>query len=63
MDRIITDPRICGGKPCIRGMRFPVSRVIGLLEAGETPESILAAYPYLKRADITAAVEFAADRK
>jgi hypothetical protein len=38
--RIAVDPEICGGKPCIRGLRFPVSRLLGLLAAGETPESI-----------------------
>jgi hypothetical protein len=35
-------------EPCIRGLRFPVSRLLGLLAAGETRESILKAYPYLR---------------
>jgi len=50
--RITIDPEIFGGKPCIRGMRFPVSRLLGLLASGETSESILQSYPYLKQADI-----------
>jgi len=50
--RITVDPEICGGKPTIRGLRFPVSRLLGLLDAGETRESILKAYPYLEHGDI-----------
>lgn len=55
-DRITIDPEICPGKPCIRGMRFPVARLLGLLAAGETRESILAAYPYLQAEDTDAAL-------
>ncbi|CAN5755436.1 hypothetical protein BH18ACT11_BH18ACT11_07390 [soil metagenome] len=51
-ERITTDPKIFVGKPCIRGLRFPVSRLLGLLAAGQTPEEILAAYPYLEGEDI-----------
>ncbi len=54
-DRITTNPAVCTGKPCIRGMRFPVARLLGLLAAGEKRESILAAYPYLESEDIDAA--------
>lgn len=50
--RITVDPEICGGKPIIRGLRSPVSRLLGLLAAGETTESILNAYPYLEPEDI-----------
>ena len=50
--RITTNPQICGGKPCIRGLRFPVSRLLGLLAAGETAETILKSYPYLQKEDI-----------
>lgn len=59
-DRITIDPTICTGKPCIRGMRFPVARLLGLLAAGETRESILASYPYLEAEDIDAALLYAA---
>jgi uncharacterized protein (DUF433 family) len=58
--RITVDPKICGGKPVIRGLRFPVSRLLGLLAAGETQESILKAYPYLEAEDIQEALNYAA---
>jgi uncharacterized protein (DUF433 family) len=60
LERIPVDPAVCGGKPCIRSLRFPVSRLLGLLAAGETAESILAAYPYLEPEDIRAALQYAA---
>lgn len=59
-DRITIDPNICTGKPCIRGLRFPVSRLLGLLASGETKETILKAYPYLEAGDIDEALRFAA---
>ncbi|MDI6711594.1 MAG: DUF433 domain-containing protein [Bacillota bacterium] len=58
--RITVDPRICTGKPCIRGLRFPVSRLLGLLATGETKENILKAYPYLEPGDVEEALLFAA---
>ncbi|WKZ15532.1 MAG: DUF433 domain-containing protein [Candidatus Jettenia caeni] len=58
--RITVDPKICTGKPCIRGLRFPVSRLLGLLASGETKESILKAYPYLEAEDIDEALRYAA---
>ena len=58
--RITVNPEICGGKPCIRGLRFPVSRLLGLLAAGETPDSILKSYPYLEPGDIQEALFYAA---
>ena len=60
LDRITRDAEVCGGRACIRGLRFPVSRLLGLLAAGETPESILDAYPYLEREDINQALQYAA---
>ena len=59
-DRITVDPKVCAGKPCIRGLRFPVSRLLGLLAAGETKEAILQAYPYLEPEDIEQALSYAA---
>ena len=50
--RITSDPEIFGGKPIIRGMRFPVSRLLGLLASGETTDSILKSYPYIEKEDI-----------
>ena len=59
-ERITIDPNICTGKPCIRGLRFPVSRLLGLLAAGESKESILKAYSYLEAEDIEEALRYAA---
>ena len=58
--RITVDPHVCAGKPCIRGLRFPVARLLGLLAAGETRDQILAAYPYLEAEDIDEALHYAA---
>ena len=60
LERITVDPMVCTGKPCIRGLRFPVSRLLGLLAAGETRESILRGYPYLEAEDIDAVLQYAA---
>jgi uncharacterized protein (DUF433 family) len=60
LERITIDPNICGGKPIIRGLRFPVSRLLGLLASGEDRASILAAYPYLEDGDIDEALRYAA---
>jgi len=60
LDRITIDPNVCTGKPCIRGLRFPVSRLLGLLASGETKETILKAYPYLQAEDIDQALAYAA---
>jgi len=59
-ERITVDPDVMGGKPCIRGLRFPVSRLLGLLAAGEDAQSILAEYPYLEPEDIREALAYAA---
>jgi uncharacterized protein (DUF433 family) len=58
--RITIDPNVCTGKPCVRALRFPVSRLLDLLAAGETQASILAAYPYLEAEDVEAALRYAA---
>ena len=60
IDRITIDPAVCGGRPCIRGIRIRVKDVLDLLAAGATREEILADFPYLESEDITAALEFAA---
>jgi uncharacterized protein (DUF433 family) len=56
--RITFDPNVCTGKPCSRGLRFPVARLLGLLASGETRESILHSYPYLESEDIDEALRF-----
>jgi len=58
--RITIDPAVCTGKPCIRHLRFPVARRLGLLAAGETREQILENYPYLEPQDIEEALRYAA---
>ena len=60
IDRIIIDPKVFGGKPCIRGMRFPVSKILDLIASGMTTEGILADYPYLEAEDVSQALKFAA---
>ena len=62
LNRITLDPQQCGGRPCIRGMRIRVSDVLQLLAAGESPEQILADYPYLEADDIAAVLQYAARR-
>ncbi len=59
-ERITVDPNVCTGKPCIRGLRFPVSRLLGLMASGETKEAILNAYPYIEAQDIEEALRYAA---
>jgi len=58
--RITIDPAVCTGKPCIRGLRFPVARLLGLLAAGESREQILSSYPYLEAGDIDEALRYVA---
>ena len=60
IDRITIDPTVCGGRPCIRGIRIRVKDVLDLLAAGASRDEILADYPYLEPDDITAVLEFAA---
>ena len=59
MQRITIDPQLCHGKPCIRGLRYPVEMLLELLSAGMTVEEILADYEDLEQADILAAFVFA----
>jgi uncharacterized protein (DUF433 family) len=59
MQRITIDPHLCHGKPCIRGLRYPVETLLELLSAGMTVEEILADYEDLERADILAVLVFA----
>lgn len=59
LERITIDPKVMGGKPCIRGIRITVGTITGLLSAGETVDSVLALYPSLEREDIYAALAYA----
>lgn len=58
--RITVDPAICHGKPCIRGLRYPVENILEWLAAGMTVDEILSDYEDLEREDIFAALAFAA---
>lgn len=60
LERISTDPSICHGKPCIRGMRYPVDMVLSLLSSGMDSDEILAEYEDLEHEDILAVLAFAA---
>ena len=60
IDRITIDPALCHGKPCIRGLRYPVEVILELLSAGMTTDDILADYEDLEREDILAVLAFAA---
>jgi uncharacterized protein (DUF433 family)/predicted nuclease of predicted toxin-antitoxin system len=59
-DRITFDRQIMGGRACIRGMRLPVSVIIGQIAHGATAEEVLADYPDLEPGDIQQALEYAA---
>ena len=58
--RITVDPRICHGKPCIRGLRYQVEFLLELLSGDMTAEQILADYPDLEADDLKAACAFGA---
>jgi uncharacterized protein (DUF433 family) len=60
IERITIDPDICHGKPCIRGLRYPVEVILELLSAGMTIEEILEDFDDLERQDILAVLAFAA---
>jgi uncharacterized protein (DUF433 family) len=59
-DRITIDPAICHGKPCIRGLRYPVENVLEWLAGGMTIDDILGDYEDLERDDILATLAYAA---
>lgn len=59
LDRITIQPGLMGGKPTIRGMRFPVSDILELLSTGLSETEILEEHPVLEKADIAAALLYA----
>lgn len=59
-DRITFNPKQCGGRPCIRGMRIQVKDVLNLMAARVPEAEILADYPDLELEDIQACIEYAA---
>jgi uncharacterized protein (DUF433 family) len=59
LSRITVDPKIFGGKPIIRGRRLAVEHVLGMLAAGDTPDTVLAGYSWLEPEDIRACLAYA----
>ncbi len=62
LNRITQQPKVMGGKACIRGMRVTVGMVVGQIGAGHSVDEVLADYPYLEREDILQALRYAAWR-
>ncbi|HEY5911614.1 MAG TPA: DUF433 domain-containing protein [Verrucomicrobiae bacterium] len=60
LSRITVDPNVCHGKPCIRGLRYPVEFLLELLSGDMTPQQILADYPDLEADDLRAACAYGA---
>jgi uncharacterized protein (DUF433 family) len=56
--RITVDPEICHGKPCLRGLRYPVESILEYLAGGDSVEDLLKEFPGLEREDILACHEF-----
>jgi uncharacterized protein (DUF433 family) len=58
LSRITVDPDVCHGKPCVRGLRYPVESLLEYLAGGDSAESLLAEFPDLEREDLLACHEF-----
>lgn len=61
LQRVTVDPRVCAGKPCIRGTRIYIAIILDALAEGLTPEEIIDHYPHLTVEDIRAALAYAAE--
>jgi uncharacterized protein (DUF433 family) len=62
LDRVTFNPKLMGGRPCLRGLRVTVGMIVGLVAAGHTRAEIVKLYPYLEEEDITQALQYAAWR-
>lgn len=62
-ERIVINPAVRSGKPCVKGTRITVYDVLSYMAAGMTPDQIIADFPDLKPEDIRACLAFAADRE
>ena len=60
-DKILSDPQILRGKPCIKGTRIPAALVLGYLAAGRDTDAILRQFPDLTAADVVACLDYARD--
>ena len=63
LDRIVVDPAIRFGKPCVQGTRISVGDVLGYLAGGMSEDQILADFPQLTRDDVRACLAYAAERE
>lgn len=61
LQRIVVDPEICHGKACIKGTRIMVSVILDNLAGGSSIKEIIQNYPSLKKEDILATLEYAAE--
>jgi uncharacterized protein (DUF433 family) len=61
LDRITVDPRICSGKPCVKGTRIWVSLILDFLADGMTEAELLVEYPQLVHEDVLAAIAYGAE--
>ncbi len=59
LERITVDPKIFAGKPIVRGHRLAVEHVLGMLAAGDSPETIVAGYPWMQIEDVRACLVYA----
>lgn len=60
LERITLDPNVCHGKPCVRGLRYPVESLLELLSSGMSIDDVLADYEDLERDDLLAVLAYAA---
>ncbi|OGE31279.1 hypothetical protein A3C59_00790 [Candidatus Daviesbacteria bacterium RIFCSPHIGHO2_02_FULL_36_13] len=60
MAKIVSDPKILGGKPVIAGTRISVELIMNFLSAGMSVKDILSEYPELKKSEVMAAIDYAA---
>jgi uncharacterized protein (DUF433 family) len=60
-ERISLDPNVCHGQACVKGTRIPVYQVISMLANGDTVDELVEDYPSLKREDVLACLDYAAD--
>jgi uncharacterized protein (DUF433 family) len=59
-ERIVTDPEICGGEPCVKGTRIPIHIILSHLAAGDDYSTLLKHFPRISMEDIKACLEYAA---
>ncbi len=59
LSRITIDPAICHGKPCVRGLQYPVESILELLSSGMSHDEVLADYEDLERNDLLAVLALA----